>query len=423
LRYDSRLFRGLCGWAGLAAATGLRAVGRTDRAAQIEAALHRGAFSRLADRVVEARLRRELAGDRGVFKRYIDTLSPLPATKVFFEDPARLLGTRILVLKSPAGDEKGVIVVDYLFVFPLLARMFDIEEIARHYYLVLEPSWSGYCDYDLLSLLAYDFPIFVQGIEPRDLALLASVSDRFINVPVAGNWWVDHRTFRPLEGVARDADVLFIAAWGKYKRHDAFFASLARVRQRGRRLKTILVGYKGDMTLDDIWQLARKHGIADQLEIHENVSPPEVNRLLNRVKVNVLWSRREGFNRAIIEGFFAGTPGIMRQGFNYGYDYPYINEQTGCFATQRTLGEKLVHTVDHFERFSPRTWVMDNMTPQHATAVVDEHLADYARRSGKLWTRGELAVKVTSLNAMDYWNPPDRDRFAADYAVLQSLLR
>ena len=35
---------------------------------------------------------------------------------------------------------------------------------------------------------------------------------------------------------------------------------------------------------------------------------------------------------------FAGVPCIVRQGFNYGYRYPYINGQTGCFAaSQMTL--------------------------------------------------------------------------------------
>ena len=33
-----------------------------------------------------------------------------------------------------------------------------------------------------------------------------------------------------------------------------------------------------------------------------------------------------------------------------------------------------------------------------------------------------LAVKLTALDAMSYWDESDRGRFAADYAFLRSVL-
>jgi glycosyltransferase involved in cell wall biosynthesis len=228
--------------------------------------------------------------------------------------------------------------------------------------------------------------------------------------------------FRPLPGATKDADVLLIAAWAHYKRHDAFFRALARLRARGERLKTVLIGYRGDCTREDIVRLAQYHGVADQLELHERLPPEEVNRHLNRVKVNVLWSRREGFNRAIIEGFFAGTPGIMREGFNYGYCYPYINEKTGCFATERDLPEKLLWVIRNQERFAPREWVLEHMNCHKATQIIDETVGRHARQVGERWSGG-LAVKVTSLDAMSYWDESERGRFEADYAFLRSMLQ
>jgi hypothetical protein len=87
------------------------------------------------------------------FQEYVRHLSPTTATSKFFENPERILGARMLVLKSPGKNEKGVIVVDYSFAFPLLARFYDISRIAENYYLVLEPSLSGYCDLDVLCYL------------------------------------------------------------------------------------------------------------------------------------------------------------------------------------------------------------------------------------------------------------------------------
>ena len=126
------------------------------------------------------------------------------------------------------------------------------------------------------------------------------------------------------------------------------------------------------MTAADIWQQARHYGVADQLEMYERLTPPQVNEQLNRAKVNLLWSRKEGFNRAIIEGMFAGVPGLMRRGHNYGYAYPYINSQTGRFSSEQDLPDQLAEMVDAYERFSPRAWVMEHMTCQKATEVVEQ---------------------------------------------------
>jgi hypothetical protein len=188
-------------------------------------------------------------------------------------------------------------------------------------------------------------------------------------------------------------------------------------------LKAILVGYDGDLRRADIERLARYHGVADQVEMFERVPPAEINRQLNRVRVNVLWSRREGFNRAIIEGMYAGVPAILHDGFNYGYRYPYINEQTGDFATEASLPDRLMDVVGGSRAFAPRSWVLDHMSPQRATAVIDARIAAYARQHGEPWTAERLAVKVTSLHAMAYWDEGDRARFERDYAFLESTRR
>src|SRR5213078_1833422 len=110
--------------------------------------------------------------------------------------------------------------------------------------------------------------------------------------------------------------------WAKFKRHHRFLAALARLRARGERLRAILVGYPLDFPLDHVRRLVRYYGVADQVELYERLPAADVNELFNRARVNVLWSRREGFNRSIIEGMFAGVPAILREGFNYGHRYP-----------------------------------------------------------------------------------------------------
>ena len=423
LQFDAGLLTSAAGLAAVSASSALRLLGKRDSAARLEAILHRGAYSAIADKLIERRLLQAVQHDRAQFRRFIEQYPEQPTTAAFFQDPFRMLGHRALVVKSPRAGEKGVLALDYFFAFVLFAKLFDVETIAQRYHLLLEPSWTGYCNYELLCYLGYDFPVFVQTYEPRDIAFVKRFPRNFVPIPVAGNWWVDHRIFRPLPGATRDADVLMIAGWAKYKRHDHVFSALAKLRSRGEKLKTILVGYPGDMSLNDLWRLARYHGVSDQLEIFERVDAEEVNRQLNRVKVNVLWSRREGFNRAIIEGLWSNTPGIMRRGFNYGYEYPYINAQTGSFSTERELPDKLLSIARHHEEYASRHWVQEHMSPQIATRVVDEHFARYAAVQGEPWTTGQIEVKVTFLDGMRYWDEGKRPQFADDYAYLQSMLR
>lgn len=109
-----------------------------------------------------------------------------------------------------------------------------------------------------------------------------------------------------------------VAGWAKFKRHSSFFAALHTLKKMGEMPKVILVGYPADMTKEDVLREAEYFGVRDQIELHEWITQEEVNRQLNRAKVNVLWSRKEGFNRAIIEGMFAGVPCILRNGHNFG---------------------------------------------------------------------------------------------------------
>ncbi len=136
----------------------------------------------------------------------------------------------------------------------------------------------------------------------------------------------------------------------------------------------------------------------------------------------MIWSRKEGVNRAIIEGMFAGTPCIVREGFNYGYHYPYINSQTGLFSTERELPAKLVWMTENHDRFAPRDWVMAHMTCQHATSILNDAVRQASFDCGERWTE-DLAVKTSGLNGLKYWLAEDQKRFEPDYAFLRSTIQ
>jgi glycosyltransferase involved in cell wall biosynthesis len=430
LAFDSALSKKAVGLACYLAARLCRARGDHRRAFQLLSKLHRGDFLALAKAEAE-RVAREAAAHaaRGeddpvlsLYREHIDGMTTTPRTEKFFEDPTKLLGPLAMVLKSHRSGEKGVLLLLYSHTFPLFAHLFDLQAIAERYYVVLEPDWSGFCDPNTLSYSQYHFPVFVQASEPRDIELITGLRSNLIAVPTSNNWWVDHRLFRPLAGAAKNMDVVMIAGWGEYKRHHMFFRALARLRRAGHTIRVLLLGYPVGFTREDILCQASYYGVADQLEVHEWVPYDRMNELLNRAKVHVLWSRKEGAPRAIIEGMFSGLPCILREGFNYGYPYHHINEQTGCFAGERDLPDKLLWMIERAPTFTPRQWVAEHMSAQRATEILSEVIGSTAAARGELW-RGGLAVKVNKLHGMEYWDPRDQHRFADDYDFLLSAQR
>lgn len=428
--FDNRVAQALIAASGLSMGRAQLALGHGAAAMAALSTVHRADLSARADRSIEQLFKDALGshatGQAEVLRRavhdYPSTITPQPNTTRFFEDPASLLKGNMIVLKSPGPNERGVVCLYYSFVNPLFLRLFDAPAVVRDYFVVLQPSWSGYCDPNILAFTKLDAPVFVGATEPRDAAFIDGLGTNLVTAPFSSNCWVDPRLFHPIAGVEKDIDIIVIAAWSDYKRHWAVFRALQRLAQRGLRPRVALVGYAIGLSQDDIRAQARHFGVEEQLDFHERLSPAEVNHLLNRSKVNLLWSRREGVNRAIIEGMFADVPCVVRSGFNYGYEYPYINSQTGRYATEEGLPDVLADMLKNTESFSPYAWVSNNMSPQTTTRALQGSIKRVALGVGEAWTR-DLAVKVNVLDGLAYYDPSEHERFKADYERLRSLVR
>jgi glycosyltransferase involved in cell wall biosynthesis len=388
--------------------------------------LHSGAFSPSVDRQIADLLRlalhrrgsREGAALPQLFRQTAADAAHQHRTSA---KPTRILGARALVVKAWKPGERGVLVVDYSYVFPLMLGLFDLEKVADRYTLVLEPSWAGASNPDILLYTRLQPPVYIQTIEPRDRDFLNTLQTNLRVVPLAANWWVDPR-MAPPPAAHRDIDVIMVAAWADIKRHWRVFRALSKLRRQGHRLTVALVGYRYDRTRQDIEALAAHFGIRDQVTTYERISQQEVSALLARSKVHVLWSRRECANRAIVEAMLADVPVIVREGLTFGYRYPYINEQTGRFVREGDLAQAILEMIAERDRYRPREWVLANMTCERATAVLNEHLKREALAAGAPWSE-DLVVKTSTLDTQRYFHPEDAARFEADYRFLESCRR
>ncbi|MGE3864479.1 MAG: glycosyltransferase [Burkholderiaceae bacterium] len=405
-------------------------LGKVHSGTEILAKTHRADLSDPISNWITQLFRKAIAGTPGLLSSRVrtaihgfpDQIVPTPSTSRFHSDPSLLLDGCISVLKSPGENERGVLYFYYSYIYPLFLRHFDAHEVAQKYHLVIEPSWSGYCDLNILCLTSLRTPVFVGSIEPRDSTFVQSASPDLIPVSIGGNTWIDTRVFRPLPEVTKDLDVICVAAWSGYKRHWAIFRALRELKQRGRTVRIALVGYAMELQLSDIRALADQFEVGDCVSLYEKLSSAEVNQLLNRSKVNLLWSRREGVNRAIIEGMAANVPCIVRAGFNYGFPYPYINKQTGRFCKEEDLPDCLAYMIDNYQSFSPRDWILSRMTPEHSTAVLNDAVRTRSLEAGERWTT-DLVAKINSLDGLTYYRTEDRQKFDEDYRFLRSMIR
>ncbi len=355
-----------------------------------------------------------------IHREFIDSVEPLSISEKFFTDPSLLLEAIFIVIKPYKENEKGVLLLNYSYYFALLPKFFDLKAVTERYFIVLEPSWAGFFDKGILLYSDIEDEVFVMTYEDRDRKLLDTINNNITPVDIGPSWWVDHRMFQPEEGVERDIDIIMVAAWEAYKRHREFFLALAKLRKQGHKYKVVLCGYGGE--LDYIKGQAEKIGVADQITYHTKIPPQEVAKLLNRSKVNVLWSRFEGNNRAIIEGMFCDTPCILRKGHNYGQQYDYINPKTGVFAAEHELASTLKHIIENYDTFSPREYVMENRCCIKATEILNNDIKQVALKRGMPWTE-DLRIKVNALDGMTYFDEGDSEYFKDDYAYLTSCIK
>src|SRR5207253_4695957 len=161
--------------------------------------------------------------------------------------------------------------------------------------------------------LGSDLDVLVQSPRQEDFDFVAGLQTNLVPLRVGAGEWGDSGVFHP-RPTGKDAtyDVVMVAAWDPFKRHEVFFRAAAQFkRERGRALRIALVGYDLGWTRESIEQLLRQYDLERDCAIYESIPHEEVARVVAESKVSLLLSQREGANKAAYESMFCGTPGIV----------------------------------------------------------------------------------------------------------------
>lgn len=316
---------------------------------------------------------------------------------------------RSIVLKDPVIDEngrvleKGVYLIKFTTTFPDAFARFNPERLLEYFHIVLEPSWAGYCLPEILSWSSFSEPVVVEASEHEDRSLLESLSSNLLPVEFGSGDWVDPDVFCPIEGVQKEFDVIYVANFNSIKRQYVFLKALRELDRQGVQLKAALVCGRWGECREEILELITDFELSDKITFYEGLSQPELNILLNKSKVNVLLSLKEGSNRSLFEGFFAGTPGIVLSN-NIGVNKEYFNSQTGICITESDLPRTLVFFSQNWDSFSPREWAIDNISPVKTTEKLEEVIKRFDPDFGRHASQpSKMSIKVNSPEAT-LWN-------------------
>lgn len=309
---------------------------------------------------------------------------------------------RVLKIKERSETEKGVLIVKFSETFSKLRRDFDVGRMLEDYYFVLEPSYSGFCDPEILYFMEYaDQPVIVQAADQLDVEFVNRLGSNLIPINIGSSDWTNDRVFRPL-GLEKIYDCIMVALWGDIKRHYMLFEAMKQINDPTYRI--CLCGGPWGRTVQDFEDMATMYGVRNQVDFFQMVPSEEVNRLLNLSKVNILLTLKEGANRALFEGFFADVPGLVLSN-NIGVNKSYFNEQTGVVVDERELASALLKIRVDYRSYSPRRWALENISCEASTRKIEALLGRVASERGEAFS-GPLAVKVNP--EMDYYRESER---------------
>ena len=336
-------------------------------------------------------------------------------------DVRRPFSGRLIILAPPEEGKKGVLLVKFTIYFLYLHHIFDLGKLLEDYVLVLEPSFCGYFNPAILCLMGISDPIIVQASEKVDYQFIENLNSNLVPIEIGANYWVDRRTFYHIKDCEKKYDIIMVALWADFKRHYHLFEAISKCKNRDK-IKVCMVGMPYPDSVDYIKRTAEYYNVNDCVEYFEHVPQEQVNILLNKSKICLLLSKKEGFNKSIIEAMYANTPIFILKGFNFGQQYFYINRQTGGYIVASKL-YRFIEKIDsmlEIRDFDPHEWVSKNVTVEKTTAKLRALLSGIERQRN-IEINKKLKWKINNPDC-DYMDTLLWERYSSYYENLKDYL-
>ena len=339
---------------------------------------------------------------------------------------------RMLVLAEPKVVDgklkKGVLLIKFTTSFSYFLQVDVWNHVNKYFLFVLEPSWAGYADPDILAFLAAADHCIIQATETRDRALINTLFPDIPALDIGSSNWVDTTTFSSGAMAEKLYDVIYVANLNPIKRVYKALDVFSEIAERDSTFKAMLVcAHWGSSDLGEIKTYLVNKDLQNHVVLTGGIKQSELVTILQKSKVSVLFSLKEGSNRSLFESMFADIP-VLCLSENVGVNKAYINDRTGILCSDGCVASCLEYMYAHYDKFDPRAWAMEHISAECSTAKIT---ALIARRYPDI-VNTDLQVKVNSPEAnyrdhgvskqkvnayvLDNTNLSNRDLYVAELA-------
>lgn len=342
-----------------------------------------------------------------LFKRYKlldqEILSNYVTNGITIEDAA----CRSIIIRWPKYIDKnitskGILIITFTYIFSYYLKNINIKSLTKHFNVVLEPSWSGYFDPDILSWATRTSePVFVEATEILDRITLNALTNNLIPLSFGSSDWVDYTSFHSKD-ITKQYDSLYVANTNPIKRVIRYMQAIKNICSKDPNYKGCLVCASWGGNEDIIRSLPNYFGIENNIELLFSLNKEELNKIINLSKVNILLSYKEGSNRSLFESMFVNIP-VICIAENIGVNKSYINEHTGLLIPDCFLEDGLQYMKKNWFKYSPKNWALQNISPKKTT---EKLLSAIKTRGKNLSTANPVYVKTNNpeVSYLNYQN-------------------
>jgi len=285
---------------------------------------------------------------------------------------------RTIILSMPVYSDKkvvrkGTLLIKFSHVFSYFIHHSIIEKLNSQFVFILEPSWAGYADADILCFLSHADDCVIQASELQDRILISSLYPNHKATQFGSGNWADPDVFLP-RVAHKEFDFIYVANLNPIKRIYRLLRAIVKISKKHPEIRGVIIcaGWgKGDLV--HYSNFIERHKIEKNIMLRSGVPQKELALLTSSSKVSLLLSYKEGSNRAIFESMLAGVPSLLLAE-NIGTNKSYVNEHTGLIIKDAFLEDALIYFIDHWRNFNPRQWALDNFTPTATTTQLSKLL-------------------------------------------------
>jgi glycosyltransferase involved in cell wall biosynthesis len=185
-----------------------------------------------------------------------------------------------------------------------------------------------------------------------DFHLLSKLDTNLTPIHLGASDWVNPSRFNICHNVEKIYDSIYVANNNRIKRVDRYLRAVVRISRDHRNYRAALVCASHGNSRREVQETIKWASERAHIDFFGGVNQARLNILFNQSKVNILLSLREGANKVLTEGMFAGTPALL-VAENMGVNRRNINNCTGKIVPDGEIEDALVWFSDNYHKYKP----------------------------------------------------------------------